>query len=91
MGLRHFNLLVDRWVEEVEARGVIEKNASHRTGVLLATILNVMPGVSREGGGEFRPSDFFGDLPEPEGRKEQTPEDMLAVMKANSQFMDLFG
>ena len=60
-----------------------------RFGKVLALIANLFA-TPKTGGKGYEPSDFFPNLPQ--GRKrEQTPEEMLRVMKSNSAIMKRFG
>ena len=43
-----------------------------------------------ESGGGYEPSDFFPNLPQAKKRV-QTPEEMLRVMKANSEILKALG
>ena len=61
-----------------------ETRAFAIAGISLATVLNAMPWAKRQGGGAFQPRDFFPQIP----RAEQTPEEMLAIMKANSAILN---
>ena len=72
--------MAKRWQEEVRFR---EEQANQRTAVALVQILNGF-GVRKEGGRQFEVRDFFRP-----GQKKQTPEEMLLVMKANSQAMNM--
>ena len=60
-----------------------------RFGKVLALMANLFA-KRKEGGGDWVPDDFFGGLPEAK-KREQTPEEMLRVMKANSEIMKRLG
>lgn len=78
LDLRGFDRLYRAWIERYEYE---EKRSYLIAGTGIAYVLNAL-GAKRLGGGEFRPEHIFPDL-----REEQTPEDMLAIMRANTVLM----
>ena len=60
-----------------------------RFGEVLSLIANLFA-KPKESGGPHEPNDFFPNLPKRK-KREQTPEGMLRVMKANSEIIKRLG
>ena len=78
--------LLDRHRERDEFDRTLDDLRFGKVCALIADLFAKAP----EGAKGYEPSDFFPNLPESK-RREQTPEEMLRVMKANSAIMNRFG
>lgn len=61
--------------------------ADHRAGVIAAVIANTRRDPQKTPK-PYEPRDFFPGLPETEGRKEQSVEDQLVIMRAWTHLLD---
>ncbi len=82
---RAVQLLMDRKLELVEGEQMLD---DLRFGKVLALIANIF--ARSKGSKAYQPSDFFTNLPDIKPR-EQTVEEQIAVMKANTTAMKVFG
>lgn len=78
--------LLDRKRELTEFERTLDDLRFGKVLALIANLFAKAP-VGRKG---YEPSDFFPNLPE-SSKREQTPEEMLRVMKANSAILKTFG